>query len=61
MTIKKTELEWKIEEGKKTNDVENMIYDVFETYKVTQASAIFILSRVLHNINCQIDEDIEND
>ena len=52
-------LEHKIEEGKKIYDVSTLIYDMFETYQVSQVIALHILQRMQHEINLDIDNDIE--
>ena len=39
-------LNHKIDEGKKIYDVTNMIYDIFETYQVSQVIALHILQRM---------------
>ena len=54
-------LEHKIEEGKKIYDVTNLIYDMFNTYQVGEISAVYILTRLIHEIQTKIDNDIEED
>jgi len=53
-------LNHRLDEGKKAGDVIGLIYEMFNTYQISQSLSCYILTRILHEIHLEIDEDIQD-